>query len=386
MAKAALPPRANNRTRTRKFWLNIHLYLGLIVGLVFVLEGLTGSILAFYVDIDELLNPEISLTQTDKKWQSYETLFQALTTAHPERKGAWRLQIPAVPDRMITARYYKPKETAHISFAPLMVWVTPYTAEVVSSRFWGNFAMTWIFDLHYRLLLDSTGAIILSILGLLITVSLCTGIYLWWPSKGKIKKAFSLKKRASSERFNFDLHKLNGIYGLSILLLLVVTGVLLAFPPIKPAVASLSTLYHPHNTQSNWSANSHRLPIDHIVKVAQAQFPFAAIKWIETPKSITGSFRINLRQPGEPSIRFPKTNVWVDQYNGEILAIRDVKKDSAGDTFLRWLHPLHSGEVLGLTGRIIVCIAGFIPLILYITGVRRWLQKRRVQNNNSNRN
>jgi len=365
------------RSRARKLWFNVHLYLGLIVGLVFVLEGLTGSILAFYVDIDEWLNPEITMSAPSGQRQSYESIFQALKTEHPEREGAWRLQIPVDEHRMITARYYKPKETAHISFAPLMVWINPYTSKVVSSRFWGDFAMTWIYNLHYRLLLDNTGAILLSIIGILITLSLCTGVYLWWPSKGKIKAALRFKKRASSERFNYDLHKLNGIYGLVILLLLVVTGFLLAFPLVKPAVAALSPLYKPDNTQSTFSSQLRRQPIDQVVAIAQAQFPKASVKWIETPHSLTGSYRINLRQEGEPSIRFPKTNVWLDQYSGKILAIRDIHDDSAGDTFLRWLHPLHSGEVLGLTGRIIVCLSGFIPLILYITGVRRWLQKRR---------
>jgi len=366
---------SRTRPRARKLWFNVHLYLGLIVGLIFVLEGLTGSILAFYVDIDEWLNPEITMSAPFGQRQSYENIFQALKAAHPEREGAWRLQIPAADDRMITARYYKPKETAHISFAPLMVWINPYTSDVVSSRFWGNFAMTWIYDLHYLLLLDTTGAIVLSIIGLLITLSLCTGVYLWWPSKGKIKTALSFKKRASSERYNYDLHKLNGIYGLVILLLLVVTGFLLAFPPVKPAIAALSPLYKPSNTQSLLNSQLHRQAIDEIVSIAQQQFPLASVKWIETPKSLTGSYRINLKQEGEPSIRFPKTNVWIDQYSGKVLAIRDIHNDSAGDTFLRWLHPLHSGEVFGLTGRIIVCLSGFIPLFLYITGVRRYIQK-----------
>lgn len=144
----------STRWRWYKVWLNIHLYTGLSVGLVFVLAGLTGSLLVFYVELDEILNPELQITeqQTQRQPQPYETLYQALRSAHPERAGAWRLELPRHKQAMMMARYYKAKEKEHLHFAPLIAWVNPYTAEIVSSRFWGEYAMTWFYDLHYELL------------------------------------------------------------------------------------------------------------------------------------------------------------------------------------------------------------------------------------------
>lgn len=367
-----------SKAKTRKLWLNMHLYLGLIFGLFFVMTAVTGSLLAFYVEIDELLHPELIIEgKANQQKQSYETLFQALKVAEPTRDKAWRLELPEDPNGIVTARYYKPTETEHLAFAPLMVSLNPYTAEVVSNRFWGDFAMTWIYDLHFTLLLDTNGRLAISIIGIFIFLSLCTGIYLWWPSKHVLKTAFTFKRHTSRQRNNYDIHKLTGIYSLPILVVIVATGVLLGLPPVKPAVNALSALYSPENTQSTLIDNKQRLPLDHIVNIAQQQFTTANVKWIETPDGITGSYRINLRQEGEPSQRFPKTNVWLDQYSGKILAIRDVYKDSAGDTFLRWLHPLHSGQAFGLTGRIIVCISGLLPIILFVTGIIRWRQKQR---------
>ncbi|HDY86308.1 hypothetical protein LCGC14_1379830 [marine sediment metagenome] len=377
-----MPNNVKSKANTRKLWLNTHLYLGLIFGLFFVMTGITGSILAFYVDIDELLNPELVIAHHENQHkQSYETLFQALKTAEPSRDKAWRLELPDNPNRMVTARYYKPEETKHLDFAPLIVSVNPYTAEVVASRFWGEFAMTWIYDLHYTLLLNGTGRVAMSIIGIFIFLSLCTGIYLWWPTKHTLKTAFSFKRHTSSKRNIYDIHKLSGVYSLPILVIVVVTGVLLGFPYVEPAVQALSPLYKPASTSSILIDNGQRLPVDKIVDIAQQQFPKANVKWIETPNGITGSYRINLRQEGEPSQRFPKTNVWLDQYSGKILAIRDIHKDGAGDTFLRWLHPLHTGQAFGLTGRIIVCISGLLPVILFVTGYIRWRQKQRKKTN-----
>ena len=63
--------------------------------------------------------------------------------------------------------------------------------------------------------------------------------------------------------------------------------------------------------------------------------------------------------------------VWLGQYSGKILAIRDVYNDSAGDTLLRWLHSLHSGQAFGLTRRIMVCISGLLPIIVFVTSIVR---------------
>ena len=43
---------------------------------------------------------------------------------------------------------------------------------------------------------------------------------------------------------------------------------------------------------------------------------------------------------------------------------------------LNWLHPLHGGEAFGLAGRLLALVAGMLPIILFATGIVRWLQRR----------
>lgn len=52
---------------------------------------------------------------------------------------------------------------------------------------------------------------------------------------------------------------------------------------------------------------------------------------------------------------------------------------SGCDVFLQWQWPLHSGRVFGWTGRILVFISGLLCMLLYVTGVIRWLQKRKAK-------
>ena len=362
-----------------KFWLKLHLWFGLSLGLIFVLAGLTGSILVFYVELDEILNPELNISseQTQRPVKTLEDIYQALRKAHPERTGAWRLEMPRHGQAMVLARYYKAKETAHLHFAPLMAWVNPYTAEVVSSRFWGTFVMTWLYDLHIALLLDKTGTIVMGIIGLFLLTATGAGVYLWWPKTGKFKAALTFKRNASRERFIYDLHKVGGISSFFVLFLLLLSGVVLELPDyVNPLIDRLSPLAKNPEVHSNLTGGIPRISLDQAVTSALARYPQAKLRWLETPANENGTYHTRLYQAGEPGERFPKTIVWIDQYTGQILAVRDPRSERAGNTFLDWMHPLHNGEIAGLTGRIVVLLSGLFPALLYYTGFIRWRQKK----------
>ncbi len=364
----------------RRHWLAVHLYLGLAFGLVMAVTGLTGSLLVFYLELDEALNPELAAADAGRPTLSYETIYSALRRSEPGREGAWRLEIPNDPGSMITARYYKPKETEPAHFAPLMASVDPYSGEIVKKRFWGRFAMTWIYDLHYTLLLDDTGKVWMAVVGVVLLISLFSGLYLWWPPKQKWRAALTIKARASRERLIYDLHKVGGVYGFVVVLVLALTGVALEIPDyVNPLINAVSPLTEPPKPHSEVVLNAERLTLDQAVAIAHRRFPDTRLCWIETPNGTDGVYRINLRQDFEPSRRFPKTNVWIDQYSGRILAVADPRDFGGGNTLLTWLHALHSGEAFDLTGRWLVFISGLTCPLLFVTGIWRWLQKRKVK-------
>jgi len=358
----------------------VHLWLGLSVGCVFALLGLTGAILVFYVEIDQGLNPELAPTQPLTAPSSYQAVLDALHRAHPDRHGAWRIEAPLEPGRPIMVRYYRPAETAGLAFSPLMVSIDPATLTVGASRFWGDFAMTWIYDLHYSLLLDRTGRTVVAVVGLCLLVSFGSGVFLWWPSAARLRGALTMKRNASGARRIYDLHTLSGVYGVIVFAMLALTGAMLDEPTwFNPVIHQMSPLRPPDTHFSTPLADRDPITVDAAIAAAMKRFPDAELRWIETPADISGVFRINLYQPGEPGRRFPKTNVWVDQFSGSVVASRDALQDAAGDTVLAWLHPLHSGEAFGMTGRIIVLVSGLLPPVLLVTGFLRWRQKRRVR-------
>ncbi|MBU3736580.1 MAG: PepSY domain-containing protein, partial [Methylobacterium sp.] len=306
-------------------------------------------------------------------------VYETLREQFPARNRSWRLEIPLAPDRPVMARYYKPAETAHRTFAPLMVAVDPYTLKLLNTRFWGDYLGTWIYDLHYTLLMDRTGKVLMFLTGLVFMITIAIGLGLWWPSAGRWRKASRVLPRTPSRKRIYDLHTTGGIYSAVLLLALAVSGSVLSKPEwIKPVISHLSSTREAPLLSST-PAGQARITVDRALEIASGTYPEAQPRWIETPDGDDGVFLIRLRSPAEPGNRFPKTQVWVDPYSGRVLHHWSGLERSGGQAFLDWMHPIHSGEAFGLTGRLIIFASGLVPMLLWITGWMRWRHKTRPQ-------
>ena len=101
--------------------------------------------------------------------------------------------------------------------------------------------MTWIYQLHFELLIDLPGRLIVAVVGILALISTLSGLYLWWPSHWrKWPQALRWRPSAHPVRNNLQLHNLAALYSLPVILGLIVTGVILAQPGwFKPATDAL---------------------------------------------------------------------------------------------------------------------------------------------------
>lgn len=351
----------------------VHLWMGLTLGGLFALLGVTGSALVFYPEIDALLHPEVRAEASAAP--DWDRALATVRNAYPDKAGPWRFEVTGTGGA-IPARYYNPPETAGRDFAPMLVWLSPDGAQVLRRDYWGDTAMTFLYDLHYRLLMGKTGAVVLGIAGLALMGLLVTGLIVWWP-KGPLAKALRYKRSAPPLRRGRDQHKLAGLSGLILLLLLTGTGVMLELPDESDAL--MSTVAGPADTlpaptSTRWEGR--QIAVSTVVGAAHTALPDARLAWIEVPGPGDGTFRLRMQQPGDPSRRFPHSFVWVDQYSGRVLAVYDRDKAGALSTLNSWVHPLHDGSFAGLASRILTVIAGLLPLVLFWTGFAQWRRKR----------
>jgi len=75
------------------------------------------------------------------------------------------------------------------------------------------------------------------------------------------------------------------------------------------------------------------------------------------------------------------SQAYVDFSTGEVRAVRLASGAPAGQRFLFWQFPLHSGEASGLPGRIVIALAAATLVVMCVTGFYVWLHGRTVRRN-----
>ncbi|WP_415878278.1 PepSY-associated TM helix domain-containing protein [Methylomonas sp. TEB] len=374
-----------SRKNVRKFWLKLHLAIALTAGLILVILGLTGSCNVFYFELGEFGLPVPIATQSSQP--TLDDIMETVKSANPQRSGSWVMVLPGYQSDYLWVGYPKPDETKDELFAPLEILVDPYSGNIVSEHFWGQTFLSLIYELHADFLTGKFGADvgeigfkIVSFFGAFLFISCLSGIYLWWPRGGKLKQALTVKLGSSPQRFYFDLHKTAGIYGSALLLFIAFTGFVFGYDNyVKPLVSFFSPVKPDHLKEPKLNSNitgGQPISIVQAVAVADKVFPNAELRGISTPDGKEGVYMVAKRQAGEANRRRPRSKVWIDQYSGMVLAVQDPNRFTTGETFFNLLWPLHDGQVLGIAGRILWCVSGFAPLILYVTGILRWMQKR----------
>lgn len=380
------------RRSWRQLWLSIHLYLGLFIGALLVILGLTGSIAVFWAEIDEWLNPEL-LTVTvpeQKNLAQRAPVYQSLDEIIRVARQA------AAPDSRITTVYgARNREAVYAVYAsqPSGAWqrifVDPYRAQVTGVRSYGanewipNYFMDVIFQLHFSLLLGMNGQTLMAVCALLLLVSLITGLIVWWPTSGQWRKALTIKRGAGPVRFNLDLHKTLSLYLFPVLGAVLLSGV---FMNLNEPFVWVTQLFSPATRQPQHTLTS--IPItgipsigaEHAWAIATEHYPDGKFGGMFMPGNAEGVYIVTQKHVPKLSAFWSERQIVIDQYSGEILDVRapDARR-SAGETFLEWQWPLHSGQAFGWPGRILIFLCGLACPVIYATGVIRWLQKRRVK-------
>lgn len=71
--------------------------------------------------------------------------------------------------------------------------------------------------------------------------------------------------------------------------------------------------------------------------------------------------------------------LYVDGVDGSLAGAQVPGTGSLGDIFMQAQFPLHSGRILGLPGRILICVMGLVVAMLSVTGIVIWARKRRAR-------
>jgi uncharacterized iron-regulated membrane protein len=396
-----------NLKSRRKLWLQVHLYLGLLLGAILAVVGLTGSILVFYEELQEVLNSEqieISVPpEGQRNLHSLDEIIEAAEVSKPKGSKFFAIYYPRKPEFAYKLMYFVRDPKLANNGSGYYIFVNPYTAKVTGvqfwyfadgDRYWGIPLVSFIMQLHYCLLLGDNGVIVVGIMAALSIISVLSGIILWWPLTGKFKQVLTFKRYASSVRFNFDLHKTVGIYLTIVLLPVLFSGVYFNLPDrVNIVIKQLSPITRNNPWAGLGAADYHSTKqpgqqpatYSEIEAAVQGRFPSGRLWLFYAPEDEKGVYIVHKRDDDDLSRFVGYRDFVIDQYSGEILATYQSGTGNNGDVFLDWQWSLHTGQAFGWTGRILVFLSGLACPVLFATGVIRWLQKRNAQRSRKSR-
>lgn len=378
----------------RKLLRSLHLYLSLAFGVLLVLAGLTGVGLTWIDELDEALNPTLLRVagRTGPMAPPGVTAERvaARLAADPRYGQANGLQLPREPDGVVIASYRVAKPEGDALALPRIrqVMVDPVTLVVLGERNWGEFGLSrplltsTLFHLHRYLFAGEVGKFVMGLSGLALFLIGAIGVALWWPKAtlGALVKSFRIHGHWKTIKFQYSFHRSAGMVMAPVLLMLGFSGMYFNLPDwVRPAVASVATLTpleKLHNTPVR-GPRGEAIGAAQAIAAAQAFNPAGRIGRISLPSDQKTPYEIRMRQPGEVRQGDGSTRITVDAYTGQLLRVRDPLNAPAGDTFLNWQFPLHTGEAFGLAGRVVITVAGFAPLAFMVTGLVLWLGRRR---------
>ncbi|PWB80387.1 MAG: hypothetical protein C3F11_18050 [Methylocystaceae bacterium] len=147
---------------------------------------------------------------------------------------------------------------------------------------------------------------------------------------------------------------------------------------IGAAVELFSQLAKAEDLRSGPETQS-RVSLDEALAIAARRFPDGRVYAFVPPQPQNGSYAVYQLFPIGWGFEGRRT-IYVDRFRGDVLHVNDPLSGD-GDGFIAWQWPLHSGYVLGWPGRIAVFLFGLSWPLVFVTGVIRWLQKRRAAQN-----
>jgi uncharacterized iron-regulated membrane protein len=353
------------RRRPKERWIRLHLYLGLSLGLLFSVLGLTGSLNVYKDELDKLFNPDLFAEERGEPVLPFSTAIAAAAARVPTNSqfAAAKVRV-AAPSTAIIAFTRADSEVAD------EVHIDRTSGRYLGTRVQGGSASEVILRIHAYFFLDAVTTRMSGIVGIMLLISVCSGLYIWWPRRLSLA-ALKVHFRGSRRRLYFELHRTAGALASAFLLLSCVTGLSLIFPEPFAAVAGPSVV----DLESE-GGTSRLVSLDDAVAIAQARFPNGMVRWIDQADE-PPAFRIIIREHDSWFINPPDRRVWIEQASGQPIRVRDISVLPPAAAALEWFLPLHAGEALGPLGRMVTFLIGLMPALLFLTGFRLWMIRRR---------
>ena len=402
----------------RAFWTLVHRYAGLLTAAFLFVSGVTGAVISWDHELDDLLNPHLMEARTPGTQQPALDLARQVEARHPDIRVSY-LPLHAQAGRSLALGVSPRYDTASGRLTEPgfnQVFVDPVSGVELGKREWGavwpisrETFVSFLYRLHYTLHIpamwgiDRWGIWLMGGIAMVWMVDCFVGFYLTLPLAGKARQqparssakawwgrwqpAWKVRWRGGSAKLNFDLHRAFSLWTWILLFILAFTAFSLnlyneVFYPVMRKVSQVTPT--PFDTRP-MADKAHliepRLAMGEVAGRAAAEGqrrgwddPVGAVYYSQE----FGIYMVSFFKPGgdHGAGGVGPALLYYDGVDGRLLGERQPWKGTAADIFVQAQFPLHSGRILGLPGRILISCMGVVVAMLSVTGVIIWGRKR----------
>ena len=421
----------------RQACLWIHRYTGLAMAAFLIIASITGTLLAFHDELDDVFNHKLAhIESQNTPLLSIAELHDKVIITYPEHKFS-SMPTSIVADKSVVFSVDRgrgdDKDTAKPSFQE--VYVNPHTSAIIGTRdkeawAWHN-TMWKVFWLHRELLLGDIGKWILGIVSVVWTINCFIGFYLTFPRAVKLNKtniasgkkrasflkrwlpAWKIRRKTNPFKLNYDLHHAFGLWLWLMLFVIAWSSVgfnlQAVYQPVMQTVVGLTPREGKPAKPESDKAPKRKDRADNNTRAASqtsnesikdvvnkansiaylsAQADIASqkngvsvqqllgIRWVEEDKQWQMRFKTN-RDIGKKG---GASSITVDAATGHVERVNFGHQAAFGNKADQWLSTLHMGHISqGLGHRlyqIFLAMIGLAVAVLSGTGVYLWWKGR----------
>lgn len=357
----------STKMRLRGLWLSVHKWIGILLAILIIPISLTGSALVWHDWLDEQINPRRYAVKGGGPALPPSAYAEAARTVLGPGERVAQIRYPEDGPGPVLVTAARPPQPGAARPVRTHVWLGPADGRVLDTAASNGGLVQVMHVLHGSLMVPGWGRTIVGWVGVFMFVSCLTGLWLWWPVTGGVRRGLRWRRRNSA---NANLHHQMGFWILVPLAMLSFTGFWISFPSVFSAFEAGQPRAKggtPDRARAMRARPLERTALTPDSALAAAR-PHATggLVTVTWPTDQSPRWKIAYQRPVAPA------EVEIADSSGEVTPPKPPRPETLARTMRRW----HDGTGMGPVWQIVIFVGGIIPALLAVTGLIMWLRSR----------